>query len=82
MESWTPKRAAAKSKRKIEAIKKQMLARKQALEEIANEFIDVDMFVVTVARDAIAQLECEGPFVDALNDVLAALAEASKLKEW
>ena len=79
MQLWTPKRAAAKSKRKIETIKRQMLARRSILQEIANEFRDVDMFAVTCAQIAMEQLEYDNPFIDALDGLLIAISEAAKV---
>lgn len=80
MQSWTPKQAAAKSRRKIETIKRQMLARRSTLEEIANEFRDVDMSAVTCAQIAMEQLEYDNPFIDALDGLLIAISEAAKVE--
>lgn len=50
MQSWTSKRAAAKSRRKIEAARKLFL-------EIASEWGEVDHYIVTCAKDAIEALD-------------------------
>jgi hypothetical protein len=49
-QSWTPKRAAAKSRRKIEAARKLLLG-------IACEWDDEDNFLVTLVDEVIAPLD-------------------------
>lgn len=49
MQSWTPKRAAAKSRRKIEAVRTLLLG-------IAYEWSDEDNYIITLVDDVIASL--------------------------
>ena len=55
-QSWTPKRERAKSRRKIEAARKQLLG-------IAEQWGDVDNYIVTIVDETIAAL-------DTLNEAL------------